>query len=400
MNKENRLLVIGSDGVWQKDDKFFTSSPFNTFFAAFNQDFSSIRMALPLLPPCDSDTAVPIPDGIIIVSLPGFTGVVDFIKKSPLLLPRLIIILREEIKSADAIMVMHDDFLGILAIAGARKLKKAHLLFLGGDQIQVVSHKYQGWKRWLAMRLARFFERIDEYWLDKGTLVLVTGTEMLNRLSGNGRPIFPYFTCLVSEADIIEPASQKVFPGHANILYVGFLNQNKGIDILLRAFAKYRIQLGMSLKLHIVGLGPARPVLEALSKSLQIDNNVVFHGFIGDKTTLSNIYRHCDLFVLPSRSEGIPKVLLEAMGHGIPILTTNVGGIPDIIQTGINGIMVPPDDVNALGEGIITILTNINFRKKLATGGNIYIRDHTMEAQSRDITRHLFREGKAFSGNV
>ena len=292
---------------------------------------------------------------------------------------------------------MHDDFLGILAIAEARKLKKAHLLFLGGDQIQVVSHKYQGWKRWFAMRLARFFERIDEYWLDQGTLVLVTGTEMLNRLSGNGRPVFPYFTSLVSEADIFEPASQKVFPSHANILYVGFLNENKGIDILLGAFAKYRFQIGMSLKLHLVGKGPARPVLDSLCKSLCIDNDVVFHGFIGDKTALSNIYRYCDLFVLPSRSEGIPKVLLEAMGYGLPILTTNVGGIPDVIQTGINGVMVPPDDVNALGEGIITILTNSNFRKKLVSGGNIFIREHTMEAQSREITEHLFREGKALS---
>lgn len=400
MNDDKRLLVVGSDGVCKKGEKVFTFSPFNTFFAAFGEYFTSIRMVVPLIGQCSSGPAIEMPEGMTIIGLPGFKGIVDFAKKAPFILPRVILTLRKEIASSDAIMVIHNDFLGMLAIWEARNRHKSHLFFIGGNQEEVVRHKYSGWKRWAAVWLARFFDRVDQYWLDRGTLVLVTGSELLDRLAGNGRRVFPYFTSLVHESDICTLPSPKILHEQVNILYVGFLNNNKGIDVLLQAIAKYSHRFGINTKLHLVGEGPARPSLETLCHKLRIENDVTFYGFIGDKMDLAEIYRQCDLFVLPSRSEGIPKVLLEAMAYGLPILTTNVGGIPDFIQNGENGVMVRPDDIDALGRALATLIDDNVFREKLVQGGRNYIRKHTMEAQAAEITSYLLHEGRAFFANV
>lgn len=391
MLTKNRLLVVGSDFIWKIGDKYFTLSPFNTFFSAFLQDFDHVSMALPFLgDKTEFKNGIAMPEDVEIIELPGFNGVVDFIKKSIWILPKLIPILRKEIEKADAVIVMHDDFLGLVALLQARKQKKPHLLFLGGNQVEVVRNKYTGLKKWGAISLACLFEKIDQYWMDHGLTVLVTGREMIDRLSAPGRRIYPYFTSLISGEDIIYRKPQDIFLNSANILYAGFLTENKGVDILLQAFANFRKKYcATEAKLHIAGDGYFRPNLEKICQRLGITESVIFYGFIGDKERLKQLFLNSDLFVLPSKSEGIPKVLLEAMAYGVPILTTNVGGIPDIIQNEVNGLMVSPNSIEELEKGIARILVNRQFRQKLIEGGYLFIREHTKEKQAKRIVKYL-----------
>jgi glycosyltransferase involved in cell wall biosynthesis len=91
--------------------------------------------------------------------------------------------------------------------------------------------------------------------------------------------------------------------------------------------------------------------------------------FLGFQENVFKSLRKMDLFVLPSRTEGFGIALVEAMATGIPVIATSVGGIPEIVDDNINGILVPPGQPSDLAEAIITLLSNSDLAKKMADNG-------------------------------
>jgi len=136
------------------------------------------------------------------------------------------------------------------------------------------------------------------------------------------------------------------------VTFVGRLVQRKGIDILLKSWPKVLKKFPNS-HLIIIGSGPNEKSFKILSKVINCENSVSFKG------NIDNIipYLQCsDIFVLPSRSEGLSNALLEAMATGLPVIATNIGGTLDIIKNGYNGIIVKKEDPKQLSEAIIKIL--------------------------------------------
>ncbi len=139
------------------------------------------------------------------------------------------------------------------------------------------------------------------------------------------------------------------------ILFVGSFTWVKGGDILLHAFHEVA-QRFSEYRLVMVGDGPLRNEWEALAKSLNIAEKVTFTGPLG-RNEVADWMRRAKLFVLPSRSEGLGVVLLEALASGTPCIGSAVGGIPDIINNEV-GCLVGPDDPKILAESIIDQLIN------------------------------------------
>lgn len=154
-------------------------------------------------------------------------------------------------------------------------------------------------------------------------------------------------------------------PGERIILTVGRLSSEKGIDILLRAFHRY-CSREPGTRLVIVGDGPLRVELAALAEELGLADRVLFAGYTN---TVERYYKVADLFVLPSRTEGLPMVILEAMQAGLPVVCTRVGGIPEVIDNGITGVSVPPEDSDALGRAMSMVLGDPALASKLADLG-------------------------------
>jgi glycosyltransferase involved in cell wall biosynthesis len=129
------------------------------------------------------------------------------------------------------------------------------------------------------------------------------------------------------------------------ICTVGRLSQEKGLDVLIAASAKLACKM-KDLRVAIVGGGPLEGALKRLSSTLGLANQIVFAGARpNDEVPLW--LSACDVFCLPSRSEGCPNVILEALASGRPVVASQVGGIPELLNTA-NGIMCPPDDPDAL----------------------------------------------------
>jgi len=133
------------------------------------------------------------------------------------------------------------------------------------------------------------------------------------------------------------------------ILLVALLSPVKGIPYLLKALAQLKAKR-QDFVLDIVGDGPNRKEYEAMARELGLGDIVRFHG-LKAKPEVAEFMRQCDFFVLPSLWENLPCVLIEAMASGLPVVATNVGGIPEIINKEV-GILVPPKDVNALTRAI------------------------------------------------
>ncbi|MEK9171842.1 MAG: glycosyltransferase [Patescibacteria group bacterium] len=140
------------------------------------------------------------------------------------------------------------------------------------------------------------------------------------------------------------------------------LHRIKGLDVLLMAWSKFI--KNHQAKLVIIGEGEERKNLENMANNLGISDFVTFKGSVDNaRSLLSNF----DIFCLPSRSEALPYTLLEAGLAVLPVIATTVGGIPEIIESGINGVLVPSEDAEALFSTLILLAEDENLRKRLGT---------------------------------
>jgi len=151
---------------------------------------------------------------------------------------------------------------------------------------------------------------------------------------------------------------------------VGRLVWDKGYHILLKAF-KLVIDKDKDVKLVLVGDGPYSDVLKEKSRLYAIQDHVIFLGNRRDIPDLLNIM---DLFVLPTLDEGFGISIIEALLFNLPVIATNIDAVPEIIEDGVNGLLVPPKDPVALGNAINRLLENRTLSKNLGRAGNEIVR--------------------------
>jgi glycosyltransferase involved in cell wall biosynthesis len=132
--------------------------------------------------------------------------------------------------------------------------------------------------------------------------------------------------------------------------------------------------------LVLIGDGPERAALEQLVADLELGRRVTMPGWSDEA---SGRLRSFDVLALPSRSEGLPLVLLEAMHAGVPIVATTVGGVPDAVEDGRSALLVPPDDVAALTSALRRLCSDEALRHRLGAAAQVEGRRFTVEAMAR-----------------
>jgi glycosyltransferase involved in cell wall biosynthesis len=159
------------------------------------------------------------------------------------------------------------------------------------------------------------------------------------------------------------------------MLFVGRVVFQKGLDVLLKALAALPAEL--DYRLEIIGDGDQRPVLAAEAERLGLAGRITFSGWC-DRAAIAERYRQADVFVFPSRDEGMPNVVLEAMASGLPIVATAIAGSEELVRDGENGRLVPPDNVAALTEAIQQMLCDSEARRSMGREGRARIeREYT-----------------------
>ena len=161
----------------------------------------------------------------------------------------------------------------------------------------------------------------------------------------------------------VSPAGQRTL----ELVCVGRLVPEKGHRILLEALRLLR-ERKIPIRLTLVGSGSERSSLENFASQHDLTDAVVFTSALSHAHTLTQL-RRADIFALASFAEGIPVALMEAMSLGIPCVGTSIAGIPELIRTGVDGLLVPPANPQALADAIESLAADPALRKSLGHSG-------------------------------
>lgn len=161
-----------------------------------------------------------------------------------------------------------------------------------------------------------------------------------------------------------------------SLLFCGRLNgphEQKGIDVLLKSLPL--VLRHHDTVLNIIGTGARLEQYRALADELNVSRYVNFLGLL-EHDRMPAYYAQADLFVLPSRRESFGLVLAEAMACGVPVVATTAGAIPEVVEDGVTGLLVPPDDPEALAQAITSLLSDPDRMKAMGTRGKARVEKH------------------------
>jgi len=184
----------------------------------------------------------------------------------------------------------------------------------------------------------------------------VTASALQLRYPVSGK--IPTFGCssieLVDDDILVEPRVIALSAQTLRLISVGTMSQRyKGQDVLLQAVAECRARGAGAFTITLVGDGVERTGLEQLSRRLGLGDAVHFTGHLAERKAVLAALDSADAFIMPSRTEGLPRAMIEAMARGLPCLGTRVGGIPELLD---EDALIPVDDYRALARAIDTRL--------------------------------------------
>lgn len=223
--------------------------------------------------------------------------------------------------------------------------------------------------------IARTFTRS----VHRASSVNVFVSRDLARLYGSAKPHWIYNECRLRLSDIgaAGPLSNRELNHPPHLIYVGRLSPEKGLTTLVDAVAR----LGVPVRASLAGSGPERDRLQQRIEKLGIASRVSFVGAIPWGPELFRFMQSADMLVLPSFTEGLPLVLIEALANGVPVVASRVGGVPELIEHGRTGLLFDPGDSEGLARAIATLIRDRDLRFALRQRGLQVARNNTLENQ-------------------
>lgn len=176
---------------------------------------------------------------------------------------------------------------------------------------------------------------------------------------------------------------------HQDVLFLGRLDANKSPDVLLRASSEV-LKRFPETKIVFGGDGEVEKNMR-LAEELGIAGSCEFHGWVTGKEREA-LFGRAAVYCLPSKNEGLPMSVLEAMARGIPTVATAVGGVPQVIKDGVSGCLVGVDDVEGLACRIGNLLSDSNLRKRIGDAGRDTVRNNFNTDQAVSLILNLYKE--------
>lgn len=246
-------------------------------------------------------------------------------------------------------------------------------------------------KRSLSGTVGRLFGSLAERWIAGiADAVIVLTPSAARLLRQDGIPADRVHVIPSGFApDLFSVEEEDPFPDlpRPRVAYVGRLSEQKGVDVLLGAFARCR----EAASLLVVGDGPHRTKLQRRARGLRRD--VRFTGFL-PHADIPAVLRHVDVLVLPSLYEELGSVLVEAMAVGLPVVASRVGGIPDLVRDGVNGLLAEPADPDAFAQAIDRVLADPGTAARLEAAARATARAYTWPVLARRVAE-VYRQAIA-----
>lgn len=324
--------------------------------------------------------------------LPYFPGPRQFYP----MLPRMRRLLRAWVAQCDVIHLRVPSPAAIFAFKAAEQLRKPVFLLVVGDYEALLPHlPYRGMKKLLFGWYVAFEEWALRYMTSRA-LTFSNGAALREKHERQGARVIETKTTTLSQSDI-GTRDDVCAGGRIRALTVSRIDPRKGLRALPGAIAQL-VSRGIDISLDIVGptiglIGDEeRAAIERDARDAGVSDRVRLPGAV-PLDRLMGMYRDYDLFILPTQpGEGIPRVLLEAMANGLPIVTTAVSGIGSLIQDGVNGVLIAESSPAAVAEAVARITADAPLRRTLIQGGYATARMFTLEKQAADMMQVARRE--------
>lgn len=378
-----RLAVL-DDGLFVRTgagDVRPLSATFNRYVEAVARSgaFGRVRYLVPVRdlrageaqPPLD-----PVDESVLeIVPTAFFGGIADYLLRAGWIAGHNWPILARVIGDSDLLWLRLPASNALLALAAARRQGVPHFGWLAGSVRSVARAQMRsGPSRWLAEMVGG-------------------GYDLVSSLAGRGGPLWTLdadlFASAVTAAEVAQTASGPVSrrDGPWRVVWAGRMAREKRLSDLVEAVRRVRLS-GHDVCLVLIGDGPARPALEALLDGVPRDR-VEDHGYVGERAAYMDLLRGGDLLVHPSGAEGVPKVLVEAMAAGLPVVAADAGAVHQVLGAGTRGRLVAVGDVARLADVIAGLLDDESERGALRERGLAWAAEHTAEAQAGRLVGRL-----------
>ncbi|HKS46878.1 MAG TPA: glycosyltransferase [Amycolatopsis sp.] len=289
-------------------------------------------------------TSPPVPDGIV-MALPDRAGVTG--------LPAMVAAVARAVAVADAIVLRVPGLVSSIAAVVCRILRRAYAVEVLGDAADLVRAAAPGP---LGSRLAKLAESHTRWLVRNAAASLYVTHETLQRRYPRqpGTPTIE-MSNVVLRRGTLAAHGRTWQSGPFRIITIGGQeNHHKGHDVLLRAL-RVLVDDGLDVTATIIGGGRVHGELIELAHSIGLAARVEFVGVLDDRARIRELQDSASLFALPSRAEGMPRTLIEAMARALPAVGSRVGGVPELLQP---SCLVPVGDHHALARAMTDLLTD------------------------------------------
>jgi len=210
------------------------------------------------------------------------------------------------------------------------------------------------------------------------------GEEIARHYGGGGPRVLDMTVSLVREAHVATEPGARHWQDRIELLTVGRVDTEKNPELVVELMRALQRAHPGRFRLTWAGRGPLEAETAGRAGAL-----VDFRGYVPHGPELLALYREAHAFLHVSRTEGVPQVLIEALAAGLPVVATAVGGVEGLLDGGSAGVLVPPDDLQALLAAIERLAADPELRRRLALRGLEIARAHTMEAEVARTARFV-----------
>jgi len=355
--------------------------------------FDEISLCVPVLSEARGEGTPIRAKNVTLAPLPNFDGPVQFYPRLPIMVPRIVRFVRQ----VDLVHCRVPTPAAVIASICARLFGRPQFLLVVGDlRALLPTMPYTGLKR-LLWRAYTAFEEFNVQWMADHALTFANGESLTLKHSRDGHAVIRTQTTTI-DADTIATREDTCAAPRIRLLSVSRIDPRKGLRVLPEAVALLA-EDGCEASVDIIGPVVGAPgeeeraTIASLAESLDVADRVSLLGPVPLDRLLPR-YRAYDIFVLPTLpGEGVPRVLLEAMAAGLPVVTSRVSGIPSLITDGSNGLLVEVPSARAVADAVMRIVRDAGLRRRLIADGYATARAHTLQAQAarmmQDVSARL-----------
>lgn len=265
--------------------------------------------------------------------------------------------------------------------------QKIYFLIVGDYSEGIRHFKFNNLKYLPNILMHQYFAKLFNAQLSKTDLI-VNSHQLYNKYKKVSKKILLIKTSTLSKSDFFYRADTCV-NDRINLLYTGRLDFSKGLIELFKSVYLIRCQ-NYNVHLNIAGKDNSRKKivhtkLVNLAKELNISDFINFHGWVSSGKDLNRLYRKSDIYIIPSYHEGFPRSIWEALANSLPVISTDVGGIPYYLKDKHSAILIKPKDENEIVSAVINLINDSALRKKIILNGLEIAKDADNSIQNKKI---------------